>query len=97
MLSYLINRVRYTNLYLVREPNFLLRRSLPNYCLECGGNLSYDPAIKQYACKSCGLTFTQQNLLEGREKMLRTEESADEEKKRRHKDYLKWWLSDKKK
>ncbi|TMI49313.1 hypothetical protein E6H20_08050 [Candidatus Bathyarchaeota archaeon] len=73
------------------------RRSLPNYCLECGGNLSYDPAIKQYACKSCGLTFTQQNLLEGREKMLRTEESADEEKKRRHKDYLKWWLSDKKK
>ncbi len=29
--------------------------------------------------------------------MLRTEESADEEKKRRHKDYLKWWLSDKKK
>ncbi len=29
--------------------------------------------------------------------MLRTEESVDEEKKRRHKEYLKWWLSDKKK
>jgi len=28
--------------------------------------------------------------------MLQGQESADEEKKRRHKEYLKWWLSDKK-
>ena len=70
---------------------------MPNYCLECGGNLSYDPAIKQYACKSCGLTFSSQDLLQGREKMYQSQETADEEKKRRQKDYLKWWLSDKKK
>src|SRR6266542_3093018 len=70
---------------------------MPNYCLECGGNLTYDPAIKQYACKSCGLTFTQQDLLQGREKMLQSHESADEEKKRRQKEYLKWWLTSDKK
>ena len=69
---------------------------MPNYCLECGGNLTYDSAIKQYSCKSCGLTFTSQDLLQGREKMFQGQESADEEKKRRHKEYLKWWLSDKK-
>src|SRR5712691_3977291 len=67
----------------------LLEGEMPNYCLECGGNLTYDPAIKQYACKSCGLTFTQQDLLQGREKMLQSHESADEEKKRRQKEYLK--------
>jgi hypothetical protein len=70
---------------------------MPNYCLECGGNLSYDSAIKQYACKSCGLTFTQQDLLQGREKMLQSQETGEEEKKRRQKDYLKWWLSSDKK
>ncbi len=68
---------------------------MPNYCLECGGNLTYDTAIKQYACKSCGLTFTQQDLLQGREKMFQSHESADEEKKRRQKEYLKWWLTKK--
>jgi hypothetical protein len=66
--------------------------------LECGGELKYDSAIKQYSCKSCGLTFTSQDLLKGREQMFRSQESGDEEKKRRHNEYLKWWLSgDKKK
>lgn len=73
------------------------RQETPNYCLECGGNLSYDSAIKQYACKSCGLTFTSQDLLQGRERMFKAQESDDEKKKSRHKEYLKWWLSSDKK
>ncbi len=65
---------------------------MPSYCLECGGELKYDPAIKQYACKSCGLTFSSQDLLRGRDQMGRPE-TDDDAKKRRHKEYLNWWLS----
>jgi len=76
---------------------FLLEREsdqvrMPSYCLECGGELKYDPAIKQYSCKSCGLTFSSQDLLKGRDQMVRPE-TDDDAKKRRHKEYLKWWLS----
>jgi DNA-directed RNA polymerase subunit RPC12/RpoP len=66
-----------------------------NYCLECGGILSYDSALKSYACKSCGLTVNSQQLMEGRMKM-RERESPEEQRKRRQNDYLKWWLSNKK-
>jgi hypothetical protein len=62
--------------------------------LECGGILSYDSALKQYTCKSCGLTTSAQQLLEGRIK-LRERESPEEQRKRRQNDYLKWWLSKK--
>jgi len=65
-----------------------------NYCLECGGILSYDSALKQYACKSCGLTFTFQQLMEARMKM-RERETPEEQRRRRQNDYLKWWLSNK--
>jgi hypothetical protein len=67
---------------------------LAQYCLECGGTLSYDPVLKQYSCKSCGLTFTSQQLLEGRVQ-LNDRESSDEQKRRRQKEYLNWWLSKK--
>jgi hypothetical protein len=69
-------------------------QSLAQYCLECGGTLSYDPVLKQYSCKSCGLTFTFQQLLEGRGQLL-DRESGDEQKRRRQKEYLNWWLSKK--
>jgi hypothetical protein len=68
--------------------------NLVNYCLECGGILTYDSTLKQYSCKSCGLTFTPQQLLEGRDR-ARFRDDPDEERKRRHKDYLNWWLSKK--
>jgi len=67
-----------------------LRRS---YCLECGGELSYDSVLKQYVCRSCGLTFTAQELTEGRDKMFEGRGRAEEERRRRQKEYLKWWLS----
>jgi DNA-directed RNA polymerase subunit RPC12/RpoP len=67
---------------------------LAQYCLECGGTLSYDSSLKQYSCRSCGLTFTSQQLLEGRGQ-LNDRESSDEQKRRRQKEYLNWWLSKK--
>jgi uncharacterized Zn finger protein (UPF0148 family) len=66
---------------------------LPYYCLECGGPLFYDQELKCYICKSCGLTFTIQQLLEGNERKLNEEKM--EEKRRRQKEYLKWWASKK--
>jgi len=69
-------------------------QGLAQYCLECGGTLGYDPVLKQYSCKSCGLTFTSQQLLEGRGQ-LQDRESSDEQKRRRQKEYLNWWLSKK--
>ncbi|HYW01965.1 MAG TPA: hypothetical protein VE862_10880 [Candidatus Acidoferrum sp.] len=65
-----------------------------NYCLECGGVLSYDSALKQYTCKSCGLTVNFQQLMEGRNK-IRDRETPEEERKRKQNEYLKWWLSKK--
>ena len=68
---------------------------MPYYCFECGGNLSYDSILKQYACKSCGLTFTFQQLMEGKDKMYGDRETSEEQRKRKQKEYLKWWLSKK--
>ncbi|HUK27126.1 MAG TPA: hypothetical protein VLV18_08820 [Terriglobales bacterium] len=65
-----------------------------NYCLECGGVLTYDSVLKQYACRSCGLTVSAQQLMEGRIKM-RERESPDEQRRRKQNEYLKWWLSKK--
>ncbi|MGQ9530224.1 MAG: hypothetical protein ACUVQX_02770 [Candidatus Bathycorpusculaceae bacterium] len=65
------------------------------YCPECGGEMQYILATKHYVCKSCGLSVTQQELMELREKLRPTIETEDEQEKRR-KEYLKWWLSKKK-
>ena len=65
------------------------------YCPECGGEMQYQISTKHYVCKSCGLSVTQQELMELRDKLKPSEETADEEKERRRKEYLKWWLSKK--
>jgi len=69
---------------------------VPYYCPECGGEMVYMPSIKRYVCKSCGLTLTQQELIEMREKLRPSFESEEDEKQKRKKEYLKWWLSKKK-
>jgi NADH pyrophosphatase NudC (nudix superfamily) len=66
------------------------------YCPECGGEMQYAIATKHYICKSCGLSVTQQELVELREKLRPKMESAEEEKEKERKEYLKWWLSKKK-
>jgi len=66
------------------------------YCPECGGELKYISATKRYACKSCGLSLTPQELTELREKLRPSFESAEEQRRKKRKDYLKWWLGKKK-
>ncbi len=58
--------------------------------------MQYMIATKLYVCKSCGLSVTQQELMELREKMRPRAESEEDEQQQRRKDYLKWWLSKKK-
>jgi tRNA(Ile2) C34 agmatinyltransferase TiaS len=64
------------------------------YCPECGGEMQYQIATKHYICKSCGLSVTQQELMELRDK-LRPKDEMEDEKEKRRKEYLKWWLSKK--
>ncbi|MGQ9640761.1 MAG: hypothetical protein ACUVUF_01370 [Candidatus Bathycorpusculaceae bacterium] len=58
--------------------------------------MHYILATKHYVCKSCGLSVTQQELIELREKLRPSFESEEEERQKRKKEYLKWWLSKKK-
>jgi len=67
------------------------------FCPECGGQMLYSSTTKRYACKSCGLSVTHQELIEMREQMRPAEETEAEQRQRQRKEYLKWWLSDKKK
>ncbi len=68
---------------------------METYCPECGGEMHYDICTKRYICKSCGLSVTQQELMELREKNRPNEETAEEVKENRRKEYLKWYLSKK--
>jgi tRNA(Ile2) C34 agmatinyltransferase TiaS len=66
------------------------------YCPECGGEMQYISATKRYACKSCGLSVTNQELMELRNRLRPKTESDIEERKKTQKEYLKWWLGKKK-
>lgn len=74
-----------------------VKTQMPSYCPECGGEMQYTSATKCYACKSCGLSVTHQELIELREKLRPKFETEEDEKKKQQKEYLKWWLSNKKK
>ncbi len=55
--------------------------------------MGYDPRLRRYVCKSCGLSLTSQELIELRDK-LRIERSTEEdERKKKRKEYLDWWAS----
>ena len=58
--------------------------------------MQYIAGTKRYACKSCGLSVTHQELIELREQLRPRAESESEERKKAHKEYLKWWLGKKK-
>jgi hypothetical protein len=66
------------------------------YCPECGGEMQYMLGTKHNVCKSCGLSVTQQELDELREKNRPKVDSGETEQQKRRKEYLKWWLSKKK-
>ncbi|MCS6785125.1 MAG: hypothetical protein NZ581_08045 [Candidatus Caldarchaeum sp.] len=63
-------------------------------CFECGGKLVYDRETKTYSCEGCGSTYNSQDLLVEREKRF-NRKFEEEKKKRRHQEYLEWWLSSK--
>jgi hypothetical protein len=67
------------------------------YCPECGGEMVYAISTKRLNCKSCGLCVTQQELMELKEKNRPPDETEDEVRENRRKEYLKWYLSSKKK
>ena len=58
--------------------------------------MQYMIATKHYVCKSCGLSVTQQELMELRDKLRPSTETAEEERQKKKKEYLKWYLSKKK-
>ncbi len=58
--------------------------------------MQYMISTKHYVCKSCGLSVTQQELMELREKLRPNVESEEEEREKQKKEYLKWYLSKKK-
>jgi transcription initiation factor TFIIIB Brf1 subunit/transcription initiation factor TFIIB len=66
------------------------------YCPECGGEMQYMLSTKHYVCKSCGLSVTQQELMELREKFRPNTDSEEDERQKQKKEYLKWYLSKKK-
>jgi hypothetical protein len=57
--------------------------------------MHYMIATKHQVCKSCGLSVTQQELMDLREKNKPCDETVEEVKENRRKEYLKWWLSKK--
>jgi hypothetical protein len=59
--------------------------------------MRYSSATKRYACQSCGLSLTHQELIEMREQLRPSKETEEEQRQKQRKEYLKWWLSDKKK
>ena len=62
------------------------------YCPECGGEMGYDPHLRRYICKSCGLSLTSQELMELRDK-LKPDTYVEDERKKKRKEYLDWWFS----
>ena len=49
---------------------------METYCPECGGEMHYDIMTKHHTCKSCGLSVSQQELMDLREKNRPSEETA---------------------
>jgi len=66
------------------------------YCPECGGQMLFDASIRSYVCKSCGVLYTREQLAEARERQFRPAEDERAQAKKKRKEVLKWWLSDKK-
>ena len=55
----------------------------------------FDVSIRSYVCKSCGVLYTREQLAEAREKQFRPAEDERAQAKKKRREVLKWWLSDK--
>jgi tRNA(Ile2) C34 agmatinyltransferase TiaS len=70
-------------------------RRMSPYCPDCGGRLNWDRKLKHYSCESCGLTYNEAQLSDAMDKKFERPLTEDEKTRKRHDDYLEWWLSDK--
>ena len=70
---------------------------MPSYCTECGGKLVWDRKLRMHSCQSCGMTFTEAQLSDARDRLYSRREDEEDQRRRRHSDYLDWWTSSKKK
>jgi hypothetical protein len=70
-------------------------QEMVNYCPECGGEMQYISLTKHYVCKGCGLSCTGQELNDYHDKNRPEEETEEDQKAARRKEYLKWYLSKK--
>lgn len=66
------------------------------YCTECGGKLIWDRKLKQYSCGSCGMTYNEAQLSAARDRIYARQEDEEEQRRKRHSEYLDWWFKDKK-
>ncbi|MHA1783652.1 MAG: hypothetical protein ACTSVY_12590 [Candidatus Helarchaeota archaeon] len=68
-------------------------------CPECSGLMKYNRNTKLYHCMRCGLVLSRKEIDDAHEKRRDLiKESRDDrydERKKRHKDYLNWYLSKK--
>jgi DNA-directed RNA polymerase subunit M/transcription elongation factor TFIIS len=67
------------------------------HCPECAGIMKYDRNIRLLVCQRCGLAVTRHelDLMRAEFRKFMEVEDKDDERKRRKKDYLDWWLSQK--
>ncbi|MEO9363081.1 MAG: TFIIB-type zinc ribbon-containing protein [Nitrososphaera sp.] len=66
---------------------------LVSYCPECGGELKFDLASKNFICKSCGLFASREKIDELRDK---ADARNEDKRQKKHDDYIDWWQSSKK-
>jgi len=64
-------------------------------CPYCGATLVFDRMEKIYTCNSCGAALNLQDIVEHKER-IRAEKEKIQREKRKHEEYLEWWLSSKK-
>ena len=68
-------------------------------CPECSGLMKFNRNTKQYHCMRCGLVLSRREIDDAHEKrrdlIEEQKEDRSESRKRRHKDYLNWYLSKK--
>ncbi|RLF15407.1 MAG: hypothetical protein DRJ97_04050 [Thermoprotei archaeon] len=65
-------------------------------CPECGGELKFDRSRYMYVCRGCGLSLTRSEFERMSSSRRRAASKAEDEREQLRRDYLRWWLSDKK-
>ena len=65
------------------------------YCPECGNETVYDTKLRRFVCKGCGLSLSSQERMEIKDNQKPNTAKAAEDRKKKRREYLKWWLSKK--